>query len=102
MSAVKMKQNTVTLTGKVIRKRIAPRSKSDRVGVVLDREDGQWFVLRRAGGNPFRDRALDHLVGKIITATGLVSGRSFIMSDWAETGTSRRVRRSTAKTSSGV
>jgi hypothetical protein len=94
MSAVKMKQNTVTFTGKVMRKRIAPRSKSDRMGVVLENEDGRWYVLRRAGGNPFRDRALDHLVGKMITATGIVSGRSLIMSDWAETTTSHLVRRS--------
>ncbi len=94
MSAVKMKQNTVTLTGKVIRKRIAPRSKSDRMGVVLENDDGAYFVLRRAGGNPFRDRVLDHLVGKMITATGIVSGRSLIMSGWAETVTCRQVRRS--------
>lgn len=90
MSAVKVKQNMITFTGKVTRKRIAPRSKSDRIGVVLENEDGRWYVLRRAGGNPFRDRALDRLVGKMITATGLVSGRSFIMTDWIETATRER------------
>ena len=94
MSAVKMKQDTVTFTGKVVRRRIAPRSKSDRMGVVLENEDGRWYVLRRAGGNPFRDKALDHLVGKMITATGMVSGRSLIMSEWAETATSHLARRS--------
>jgi hypothetical protein len=93
MSAVKTRQNTVTFTGKVVRKRIAARSKSDRMGVVLENEDGRWHVLRRAGGNPFRDRALDHLVGRTITATGVVSGRTLIMSDWAERATSRQVRR---------
>jgi len=94
MSAVKMKQDTVTFTGKVIRKRIAPRSKSDRIGVVLKSEGGRWYVLRRAGGNPFHDRALDLLIGKMITATGVLSGRSLIMSNWAETAASRQVRRS--------
>ncbi len=60
----------------------------------MENEAGRWYVLRRAGGNPFRDKALDHLVGKMITATGMVSGRSLIMSEWAETATSHLARRS--------
>lgn len=71
-----------TITGKVLRERIAPGSKGDRVGVVLQDDAGRIYTLRRAGGNPFRDGVLDKLVGKTITGIGLVSGRSFIMDSW--------------------
>jgi len=71
-----------TISGKVLRRRIAPGSKSERVGVVLRDRGGEVYVLRRAGGHAFRDAALTRLVGKTITGTGLVSGRSFIMDDW--------------------
>ena len=73
------------LTGKVARALIAPGSKSEREGVVLHADDGARYVLRRAGGHPFHDRALDRLVGKTITASGLVSGQTFIMDEWTET-----------------
>lgn len=82
MSAAEMATQNAKITGKVSRRRIAPGSKSERVGVVLQDDAGRSYVLRRAGGHPFYDKALDRLVGKTITATGLVSGRSFIMDDW--------------------
>jgi hypothetical protein len=81
-----MDPERATMTGKVSRKRIAPGSKSDRVGVVLDDGAGHVYALRRAGGNPFSDAALEKLVGKTITATGIVSGRSFIMDSWSVEG----------------
>jgi hypothetical protein len=77
-----MEPGTATITGTVSRRRIAAGSKSDRIGVVLQDETGQTYALRRAGGNPFSDAALDKLVGKTITGTGVVSGRSFIMNRW--------------------
>ena len=77
------------MTGKVQRRRIAAGSKSDRVGAVIQDGAGRSYALRRAGGNPFSDAALDKLVGKTITATGLVSGRSFIMDEWRITGSEK-------------
>ena len=44
-------------------------------GVVLRTGEGDEYVLRRVGGNAFRDPAT-------ITGIGLVSGRNFIMKDW--------------------
>jgi hypothetical protein len=70
------------ITGTVARAQIAPGSKSDRGGVVLRTQKGDEYVLRRMGGNAFRDEALDELVGATITATGLVAGQTFIMKDW--------------------
>jgi hypothetical protein len=48
----------------------------------LRTQKGDEYVLRRMGGNAFRDEALDELVGATITATGLVAGQTFIMKDW--------------------
>lgn len=77
-----MESERATITGKISRRRIAPGSKSDRVGVVLDDGAGHVYALRRAGGNPFSDAVLDKLAGKTITGTGIVSGRSFILDSW--------------------
>ncbi len=74
------------LTGKVVRDTVAAGSKSEREGVVLEADDGGRYVLRRAGGNPYHDAALERLVGRTITATGIISGRTFIMDEWAEQG----------------
>ena len=72
----------VTISGNVKRQRIAAGSKSDRVGVVLDDGAGRILALRRAGGNPFSDAAMDELVGKTITGTGIVADGHFIMDRW--------------------
>ena len=45
-------------------------------------DSGEEYVLRRKNGNAFRDPALDKLVGKSITGSGLVAGRTFIMDGW--------------------
>lgn len=71
------------LNGTVARARIAPGSKSDHVGVVLHADDGKEYVLRRSGGNAFRDTELEKLVGKAITGTGLTTGQTFIMDNWS-------------------
>jgi hypothetical protein len=62
--------------------RIAPGSKSDRLGVVLRTNHGAEYVLRRLGGNTFNDEILEPLVGSTITGRGIVSGQTFIMKDW--------------------
>ena len=72
----------VTISGNVKRQRIAAGSKSDRVGVVLDDGAGRILALRRAGANPFSDAAIDELVGKTITGTGIVADGHFIMDRW--------------------
>jgi hypothetical protein len=77
-----MQAGYTQITGKVARTRIAPGSKSDRVGVVLRVDDGREYVLRRMGGNAFRDSALEALIGSTITAHGVVSGHTFVMNRW--------------------
>ena len=72
----------VTISGNVKRQRLAAGSKSDHVGVVLDDGAGRILALRRAGGNPFSDAAMDELVGKTITGTGIVADGHFIMDRW--------------------
>lgn len=72
------------ITGLVERERISPGSKSDHVGVVLRAPDGSRYILRRMGGNAFRDEELERLVGKTITGSGFVTGTTFIMKDWVE------------------
>lgn len=71
-----------SLSGTVTRAPIAPGSKSDRVAVVLHTDDGAEYALRRMGGNAFQDDELDKLVDTAITATGVVTGNTFIMKNW--------------------
>ncbi len=73
---------TKAVAGRVLRRRIAQGSKSERRAVVLQTKDGDEFILRRKDGNAFRDDALDRLVGSTISAEGLVAGQTFIMSTW--------------------
>lgn len=74
------------ITGTVASTRLAPGSKSDRIGVVLRADGGDEYVLRRVDGNPFRDPVLDDLVGSRITGTGTVTGQTFIMTGWTKEG----------------
>src|ERR1044071_5285848 len=85
-SAGEMESRDATITGQIKRKRIAPGSKSDRIGVVLEDDSGQPFVLRRVGGHPFHDKVLERLVGKQITGPGLVSGQYFMLNRWTVKG----------------
>ena len=70
------------LTGAVLRKAVAQGSKSEHEAVVLRTPEGGEYVLRRTGGNAFRDPELDGLVGSSITGEGLVTGQTFIMTRW--------------------
>lgn len=71
------------LTGQVTRKLFAAGSKSEREAVILVTDRGE-YVLRRKGGNPFYDEALEELVGKRIRCEGELTGYTFIMTHWAE------------------
>jgi hypothetical protein len=66
--------------GHVVRRRVAPGSKSDREAVMIE-PDGA-FLLRRRAGNPFADPELETLVGKAISARGILHGNSLIIDDW--------------------
>ena len=74
---------SVERCGTVTHAVVSPGSKSERRAVVLD-TDGQRYVLRRLGGNPFKDTVLDSLVGKRLRAVGDVHGSSFVLTDWSE------------------
>ena len=77
-----MRDDTREVTGTVEQSRIAAGSKSEHVGIVLRTSEGNEYVLRRMGGNAFRDPVLEKLVGETITGTGLVAGNSYIMRRW--------------------
>jgi hypothetical protein len=71
--------------GHVVRKRVSGGSKSDRSAVLLDIGDEQ-LVLRRFGGNAFRDTVLDDLVGHRIRGTGQRIGCTLILHEWQDLG----------------
>jgi hypothetical protein len=80
-----MQPQTRKITGTVTQALISPGSKSEHRGVVLRNARGDELILRRAGGNAFRDETLEALVGTTITGTGIVVGHTFIMQDWTVT-----------------
>jgi hypothetical protein len=69
--------------GRVVKRAFAVGSKSEHQAVVLTTPDGD-YVLRRPGGNAFRDPELDRLVGKTLAVRGSVHGNLLMMSDWGE------------------
>ena len=69
--------------GRVVKKRYARGSKSEREAVMLV-AGGDEYVLRVQGGNPFRDDRLEALVGKSIRARGRLHGNTFIVENWTE------------------
>lgn len=73
----------VSLSGKVIRKKISRGSKSERNAVILKTEDKE-YVLRKLGGNPFHDASLELLVGKTITASGMLDRNLFLVREITE------------------
>jgi hypothetical protein len=80
-----MQPETRKIIGTVMQALISPGSKSEHRGVVLRTARGDELILRRAGGNAFRDETLEALVGTTITGTGIVVGQTFIMQDWTVT-----------------
>ena len=82
----------IELEGQVTKHLAAKDSKSERQGVFLEAE-GQTYVLRRQGGNPFFDPVLEELVGKTIHCKGFVSERTLTITDWKESEPPRDGRR---------
>lgn len=67
--------------GRVTSGPFATGSKSEREAVRLVTENGS-FVLRRRGGNAFRDPVLEKLVGKTIECDGYLTGNTLIIAEW--------------------
>jgi hypothetical protein len=67
--------------GQVVTQPVARGSKSEHTAVMLKTADRD-YVLRREGGNPFRDPGLDDLVGHTIEGEGIVHDYVLIMSKW--------------------
>lgn len=65
------------LKGKVVLKTVARGSKSEHIAPMLVTSDRE-LVLRRQGGNPFRDPELDSLVGLEIEVEGQQHDYAFI------------------------
>ena len=76
-----MKPMTKCFSGEVVCRPVSTGSKSEREAVELVTGDAT-YVLRRPGGNPFRDPVLDALVGKRVTFHGEVRGHVFFVDRW--------------------
>jgi hypothetical protein len=71
-----------TYTGSVVKRPFGVGSKSERDAIFLVTKDKE-FVLRRQGGNAFFDPALEKLVGNEVRCTGVVTGYTLLVSDYA-------------------
>ena len=71
--------------GLVVRKPFARGSKSEHEAVMLQ-TGGADLLLRRQGGNAFRDQVLEDLVGHRIRGTGRLAGKTLILAGWEELG----------------
>ena len=67
------------IQGRVIKRRIAAGTKSEHDAVMLSTESGD-YVLRRQGGNAFRDPELERLVGENVTCDGVIHGYTLLVS----------------------
>jgi hypothetical protein len=72
----------VTYSGSVVKRPFGVGSKSERDAILLVTKDKD-YVLRRQGGNAFFDPALEKLVGKQVRCTGVVTGYTLLVSDYA-------------------
>jgi len=73
----------IILQGKVVTGQFGKNSKSEHEGVWIDTGERQ-YKLRRAGENPFHDDSLNKLVGKQITARGILHDYTFTMTSYKE------------------
>ncbi len=73
----------MTFEGLVVWRLFGKGSKSEHLAVSL-KTPTETFMLRRLGGNAFRDSELDKLVGKRIACEGTLVGSTIIMTDFKE------------------
>jgi hypothetical protein len=69
----------VVLEGRVERRAIGQGSKSAHEAMVLVLADGTQHVLRRPGGNAFRDPALEALEGQQVRLRGRIRPNFFLL-----------------------
>ena len=68
------------LSGDVVRKQVGQGTKSEHLAIVLTTDDGREFILRRLGGNAFKDPELESLIGHKIKGAGeIIAGATFLM-----------------------
>ncbi|MEJ6000774.1 hypothetical protein [Paucibacter soli] len=72
------------LVGTVVKRLLAQGSKSEHRGMVLEDARGQQHVLRRVGGNPFRDSELEALEGRRLRLLGRAAEDFFLVERWEE------------------
>jgi hypothetical protein len=70
---------TERLRGRLSRERVDAGSKSERLALLLVVAGGERVALRRAGGNPFRDPALEALEGQVLIVEGERRERYFLV-----------------------
>jgi hypothetical protein len=68
-------------SGSVVKKSFAEGTKSERSGIYLITESAE-HLLRRKGGNPFRDPVLESLVGHEIRCEGALHGYTLIITSY--------------------
>jgi hypothetical protein len=66
------------ITGKVVSGPFGTGSKSEREAIYLEAEDGQRYVLRRAGANAFADPMLEPLLGRQVICQGKIVGYTLL------------------------
>ena len=67
--------------GRVIKKKVAASSKSERDAVLVQTDRGE-YILRRVGGHPFHDPVLEELVGKYVRFRGTLHGSTLVFKDY--------------------
>lgn len=70
----------VKLSGKVVLKKMGKGSKSEHEATYLQTEN-ESYVLRRIGGNAFKDHSLIELEGKNITVKGFINNYTFLIKE---------------------
>ena len=75
---------SITLEGEVIKELISKGSKSEHEAVLLVVDEDTRYKLGRRGGHPFQDDELEGLVGKYISARGMIQNHSFIVESYQE------------------
>ena len=82
---------SITLEGEVIKELISKGSKSEHEAVLLVVDEDTRYKLGRRGGHPFQDDELDKLVGKYVSAKGVIyRGNSFIIESYQDIQEKRR------------
>ena len=73
------------LTGRLVRDVVAPGSKSERVALLLETDDGDVLVVRRRGEPSYGpDAALDPLAGHRVRLVGSERAGTLLVDEWTD------------------